>query len=638
MQALKVKCQFCNFRTYKHCIPAHVSGKHRGGHVSIQEASKAEEFDTTQQLTPSGRVKRKAASKANKKVVQAFKDIEASIDDETSAENKDIDGVGDGDNLDDEEYNIASELESQDIKRMYSDAKSGGNLGNEKIRFACNRCRFKSQHRNKIEEHIIKKHSAQTIESLNEEEDSYDSDDEILEDDYSKSEDDEDEYLDSHTRISSKRSKKFSALKSPGKESGSKAPPLIHDKEMIKDEMKFREINFCQDGSLFPELQTTANDWIRLDSSEMNKYMPNRTDQSVSFCIENINNPTDNEEGMRKLNCFDTHINSDNTSATFYTGGPIWTGDWCPLNLNSKQDSDVIALSVDMDFQTETKLTPDSFQDFQSTVYLENNSLLQLWSCSLDTPDSQLGMMHKPKMKLGIIHDFGKVWCLKWCPSGCETIENNEKTRLPRLGILAAACSDGSVRLIPIPKLSNLIGENEEFSIYKVKMSSILTLCHNGINLKNKALNPACLSLSWFRGVGHRVIGAAYSDGNISIWDIQTKSPLLKIKGNAHLGAVVYPYMYFRAHLTGVKISLDFGTESLNDTFQSLETSETSNNEDRYFPRYLATGSSDRVFAVWDLSDGVTAGSMGTIVPIRQFRRHLIRYFLDSRAGTKRNI
>ena len=70
----------------------------------------------------------------------------------------------------------------------------------------------------KQDKHVIKKHSAQTLESFNEEEDSYESDDEILEDDYSKSEEDEDDYLNNHTRASNKRSKKhgkFSLLCHP---------------------------------------------------------------------------------------------------------------------------------------------------------------------------------------------------------------------------------------------------------------------------------------------------------------------------------------------------------------------------------------------------------------------------------------
>ena len=77
-------------------MPAHLSGKHRGiGSQPVPEDTKLDKRDDVQQFTPSGRVKRKAASKANKKVVQAFKDIDASIDGETFEETKDIDGVGD---------------------------------------------------------------------------------------------------------------------------------------------------------------------------------------------------------------------------------------------------------------------------------------------------------------------------------------------------------------------------------------------------------------------------------------------------------------------------------------------------------------------------------------------------------------
>ena len=609
-------------------MPAHLSGKHRGGNLPDPKDKKLDETDDAQQLTPSGRVKRKAASNANKKVVQAFKDIDDSIDRELCDENKDIDGAGDGDDIDDEEYNIASEIESQDIRKMYSDFKTKGVINTKTLRFACHRCKFKSKNRIQIEDHIIKKHSVQTLESLNEEEDSYDSADELNEEYCSQSEDDEVDYKDSNARTSNRKSKKLSILKSPGKEIGFKAPPLYHDKEMIEDEMKFRESNYCEDGTLFPELNTNISDWIRLDPSEMKKYVPTSTEKSVPFCIMDVNSVGDNANNTKRLNCFDTHINSDKSSATFYTGGPIWTGDWCPLNSKSEQTYDVIALSVDMNFETETKLTPEVTKDIGASKSLPTNSLLQLWSCSLDIAQPEIAIQNKPRMKIGLVHDFGKIWCLKWCPSGCETTKdgNISSSYLPRLGILAAACADGSVRLFSIPKLCYVVTDEEECVLYKVKMSSVVTLCHNGINLKDKTLNPACLSISWFKSLGHRVIAGAYSDGNISIWDIDTKSVLLKTKGNAHIGPIIYPYMFFRAHLTGVKISLDFGTESLNDASKSADKLKTNDNEDFLFPRYLATGSSDRVFAIWDLSDGVTAGSMGTIVPIRQFRRHLIRY------------
>ena len=165
---------------------------------------------------------------------------------------------------------------------------------------------------------------------------------------------------------------------------------------MIKDELKFRESNFCEDGSLFPELNTNIDDWIRLEPSEAKKYVPISTEKSVSFCIKNINSVIENENSTRRLNCFDTHINSDRSSATFYTGGPIWTGDWCPLNSKSKQNYDVIALSVDMDFETETKLTPEVTG---VSKCLPTNSLLQLWSCPLDISEPETAILNKPKMK-----------------------------------------------------------------------------------------------------------------------------------------------------------------------------------------------------------------------------------------------
>ena len=237
-------------------------------------------------------------------------------------------------------------------------------------------------------------------------------------------------------------------------------------------------------------------------------------------------------------------------------------------------------------------------------------------------------------MEMGIVHDFGKIWCLKWCPSGCEDIDQGSRDKnvqnqfLPRLGLLAAACSDGTIRIFSIPKLSTLQNHNRDrVSLCRAQPRSILTLGHSGLAEEN-VISATCLSLSWFKGRGHRVIAGAYADGNIAIWDLETKSMLLRTQPNPNEGAMIYPYLYFRAHLTGVKISLDLGTEALKEGLEDEDMfvdDADDGDESCFFPRYLATGASDRVFAVWDLIDGVTAGSMGTILPIRQFRRHLVR-------------
>jgi hypothetical protein len=57
-----------------------------------------------------------------------------------------------------------------------------------------------------------------------------------------------------------------------------------------------------------------------------------------------------------------------------------------------------------------------------------------------------------PKLAMGIAHDYGAVWCMEWCPSGCYDTQDVEvpNCRLRRLGLLGAACSDGTVRIFSV--------------------------------------------------------------------------------------------------------------------------------------------------------------------------------------------
>lgn len=76
-----------------------------------------------------------------------------------------------------------------------------------------------------------------------------------------------------------------------------------------------------------------------------------------------------------------------------------------------------------------------------------------------------------PKFALGIAHEYGTVWCLEWCPSGCyDETEDQETDELPddtksvkdnseklrRLGLLAGAFSDGTVRIFSVAVPSEL--------------------------------------------------------------------------------------------------------------------------------------------------------------------------------------
>lgn len=62
-----------------------------------------------------------------------------------------------------------------------------------------------------------------------------------------------------------------------------------------------------------------------------------------------------------------------------------------------------------------------------------------------------------PALSYVIVHNNGTIWCLEWCPSGCyqdESLDNYKKENpcnLKRMGLLAAACSDGNVHIYSLP-------------------------------------------------------------------------------------------------------------------------------------------------------------------------------------------
>ena len=125
----------------------------------------------------------------------------------------------------------------------------------------------------------------------------------------------------------------------------------------------------------------------------------------------------------------------------FYCGGSIQSAAWCPMPAISDgmilERDQYLALSV---FHEEHRLRSASIATFESDY------LIQIWNCGKlrnGDPSQEI-----PELELCIAHSYGRVWSLIWCPSGCYDSQ--------RLGLLAAACSDGTVRLFSIPTTSTL--------------------------------------------------------------------------------------------------------------------------------------------------------------------------------------
>ena len=104
-------------------------------------------------------------------------------------------------------------------------------------------------------------------------------------------------------------------------------------------------------------------------------------------------------------------------------------------------------------------------------------------------------MYKKPFLAYTLAHEGGTVWCLEWCPSGCYQNEKSDKKL--RMGLLAAACSDGCVYIYSLP-----FPENENSYTYKTR--EVLKLVVNTeLYLKNQQ-NWQVTKLCWSKEAGHK--------------------------------------------------------------------------------------------------------------------------------------
>lgn len=73
-----------------------------------------------------------------------------------------------------------------------------------------------------------------------------------------------------------------------------------------------------------------------------------------------------------------------------------------------------------------------------------NKGLVQFWNLgALSLGDGDSGNV-RPRLEFCLAHDFGYVYDMEWCPSGCYDDA--------RLGLLAVACSDSHVYVYSVPQ------------------------------------------------------------------------------------------------------------------------------------------------------------------------------------------
>ncbi|KRX60193.1 General transcription factor 3C polypeptide 2, partial [Trichinella sp. T9] len=123
-----------------------------------------------------------------------------------------------------------------------------------------------------------------------------------------------------------------------------------------------------------------------------------------------------------------------------------------------------------------------------------------------------------------LVHKYGMVRCLKWCPSGIYEDKNtvkSDRNLLPRLGCFAASTSCGTVVIYCVPHPECAPG---------IRTGGVFYRAENEADSSDRAVHPVLtlltnsrrrvISLDWNVYDGHSRIAAGQENGMLSVWDL----------------------------------------------------------------------------------------------------------------------
>ncbi|XP_061728351.1 uncharacterized protein LOC133533399 isoform X1 [Cydia pomonella] len=215
----------------------------------------------------------------------------------------------------------------------------------------------------------------------------------------------------------------------------------------------------------------------------------------------------------------------DNSGTSIFVGASIVCIAWVPPRVEDMFDgaSNFLAIACHNG--------PDCPR-YQGGETPKHENLIQIWSFNK--------FRGLPEIVLGIAHDFGTVWSMDWCPSGARDAMTAENAA-SRLGLLAVACSSGSVYIFAVPYPSIVVKNNQ--ILQKLKPVAELRMTMGS----NRKLYQAT-SVSWSKQKEHNLVLVGYADGSTAYYDLHTDSPLLSaVENNVQ---VFHPYYDERPHNT----------------------------------------------------------------------------------------
>ncbi|XP_041951618.1 general transcription factor 3C polypeptide 2 [Alosa sapidissima] len=337
---------------------------------------------------------------------------------------------------------------------------------------------------------------------------------------------------------------------------------------------------------VFPEWIPSVKDWQLLTTSEAEKYLPQEM-ESPAFKLSR--EKMKQGSTLQRLKRFEaSSYHSERWDTTFFVGGPVWSMEWCPCPDGSK-GSQYVALYCNRNMDVRHKM---------KSLHVEP-SLLQVWD--LGELNNRSRPSRAAQVAYCLAQDEGCVWGLKWCPTGAWELPSTARKspQMPRLGLLAAGCSSGKIVIYSLPHPDSLLkqrkgpmdGEASQEPLI-CRVQPVLTLCLGSSSVEHRGESGQCFTIDWMPVKPHNLVAAGFYNGMVALWDLTTKSSLLRVRAPSRSPAI-YPFHSFLAH---------------DDLVRSVSWCRASGD-------HIVTAGDDRMTKMWDLQK--------THTPLCAFKRYL---------------
>ncbi|CAO1419358.1 unnamed protein product [Diamesa tonsa] len=207
-------------------------------------------------------------------------------------------------------------------------------------------------------------------------------------------------------------------------------------------------------------------------------------------------------------------VKYDKQGITMFCGGQVSSLDWSPSN----SEFNFLAVACNNDESRESNQMVTQTQKSIIQIFQFNNL-----NINSDKDKNCCNLMY------AFIVDDGPVWSVKFCPTGAPSPQ--------RIGLIAVSTAIGDVLIYSLPnvlKASPSLLHLEASVVCKLKDDMIF----------NDIFNQAC-QLTWFHNSKTNLLTAGFLDGTVAIWDMNNMKSLKKeVTSN-----VIYPSSVAPAHI-----------------------------------------------------------------------------------------